>query len=338
MRQDGDGLSIAVIGATGAVGRDLLETLSKSSLPVGAVRLFASMASVGETVEVDGQAHRVWGLVDSDNVHEVFEGVDLVFMATPPEITRDFGLELAAIDIPVIDIGAALADKARLVVPGVDLSGLADFPDTRIVCSPSGPAVLLSTVIAPLVECGAVRCRGTVMMSAGIAGRAGVRELSEQVIAMFNSKDPPRKVFPAGLAFDIHANMEADADGWTGVERRLAVETASVVGWSPDRVGLTAVIVPVFTGIAASLIVDFDHQPHLEDIRHALQEQPLVQVVDPLPGPRRVAGEPGVFVGRLRADPSADSIHLWAICDNLRCAASGNAVAIATALWSDGHL
>ncbi len=338
MGHNSEGISIAIIGATGAVGRDLLEVIGQTSLPIAALRLFASMGSIGETIEVDGRSHRVWGLAGVETVHEVFEGIELVFLAAPPDVSQEYGPALADMDIPVIDIGAALAHRGVLSVPSVSIGSLADFPDSRIACSPSGPAGLISSVLAPLAAKGANACPGTATMSAGLAGKAGIRELSEQVIALFNQKDPPREVFPTGLAFDVHAQIGEDDNGWTGVERRLALEIASVIGWTPDRLGLTAVLMPVFTGIAVSLVVEFDHHPNLEGVRETLEQQPLIRMADALPGPRRVAGESPIFVGRLRADAVGEAVHLWAVCDNLRCAASGNALAIAHALWSDGHL
>lgn len=338
MELTNEGISVAVIGATGAVGRDLLAVIGQSGLPIAGLRLFASMGSIGETIDVDGRSHRVLGLAGVDTIHDVFEGIDLVFMATPAEVTMEYGQALADLDIAVIDIGAALAHRARLSVPAVSLASLADFPETRIACSPSAPAVLLSAVVAPLVARGAIGCRGSVMMSAGVAGKAGVQELSEQVIALFNHKDPPRTLFPSGLAFDVQAQLGEEDGGWTSVERRMALETAALVGWTPDRVGLTALMMPVFTGVAASLVIEFDHYPDVDAVREVLNEQPLIRMGSAFPGPRRVAGESHVFVGRLRADPVGECVHLWAVCDNLRCAASGNALAIAHALWSDGQL
>jgi aspartate-semialdehyde dehydrogenase len=277
-------------------------------------------------------------LLGADRVPEQFDGVDLVFLAVPPDVAREYGRAIADHDITVIDIGANLADEAPMCIPALDTGALDGIADGRIVCSPSAPAVLLSSTLSPLVQMGADSCTGTVLLSAGSAGRKGVEELSGQVIALFNQKDPPREIFPSGLAFDLHMQLGETQDGWTGPERRIAIETAALSGMPPDRFGLSVAMVPMFAGVMASLRIDFDHKPDIEAIRAVLADQPMLAVGDPLPGPRRVAGESQIFVGRLRADPQADAVHLWAICDNLRSGASANAVAIATVLWSDGYL
>lgn len=338
MGTTGEGLSVAVVGATGAVGRDLLDAITRSRLPVSSLHLFASVATTGETIEVEGRTHRVWSLLGADRVPEQFDGMDLVFMAVPPAVAREYGAAIADHDVTVIDIGANLADEAPMCIPALDTGVLDDVAEGRIICSPSAPAVLLSVTLAPLVQMGAVACSGTVLLSAGAAGRKGVEELSGQVIALFNQKDPPREIFPTGLAFDMHTQLGEINDGWTGPERRVAIETAALTGIAPDCLSLAVAMAPMFAGVMASLRIEFDHSPDLDAVRSALEAQPMVAVGDPLPGPRRLAGESQIFTGRLRSDARADAVHLWAVCDNLRCGASANAVAIATALWSDGYL
>jgi aspartate-semialdehyde dehydrogenase len=338
MENNGDGLKVAVVGATGAVGRDLLGAIGRSRLPVASLQLFASMATTGETIDVDGRTHRVWSLLGSDRVPEQFDGMDLVFLAVPSAVAREYGRAIADHDVTVIDIGANLADEAPMCIPALDTGVLDGISEGRIVCSPSAPAVMLSTLLEPLVQIGAGSCSGTVLLSAGAAGRKGVEELSGQVIALFNQKDPPREIFPSGLAFDIHTQLGEAHDGWTGPERRIAIETASLTGLSPEEICLSVAMAPLFAGVLASLRIEFDHRPDLDAVRAALEAQAMVAVGDPLPGSRRLAGEAQIFVGRLRADPCADAVHLWAVCDNLRCGASANALAIATALWSDGYL
>jgi aspartate-semialdehyde dehydrogenase len=338
MKGNGDGLTVAVVGATGAVGRDLLEAMGQSRLPVSSLRLFASVATTGETIELEGRKHRVWSLLGSDRVPEQFEGMDLVFLALPPKVARDYGRAIADYDITVIDIGANLADVAPMCIPALDTGALDSISEGRIVCSPSAPAVLVSATLFPLIRMGAVACTGTVLLSAGAAGKKGLEELSGQVIALFNQKDPPREIFPAGLAFDLHTQLGEVEDGWTGPERRVSTELSVLTGLAPERFTLTLAMAPMFAGVMASLRVQFDHSPDLVAVRAALQAQPMVVVGDPLPGARRVAGESEIFIGRLRNDPLDDAVHLWAVCDNLRCGASVNALAIATTLWSNGYL
>ena len=333
-----DGINVAIVGATGAVGTDLLAVLERANLPVAGFRLFASPTSNGEVLEVRERSHRVRSLPGMDGVAAVFEGIDLVFMAAPATVARELIPVLQDLDIPVIDIGGTTADKSPLMVPSVGLRPVADFPDTRVMCSPSAPAVVLSTVLSQLANRGAVSVRGTVMLSASSAGKAGAEELSGQVVSLFNGKTPPRAVFSNGLAFDVMSQMGDLVEGWTTVERRIAVEVADVLEWKPEQALVSVVMAPLFAGVAGDLIVEFDHAIDLEAVRALLGETPGVRVGDPVPGPRRVAGDNTIYVGRVRLDPDPHRLHLWFAADNLRVGASANALAIAMALWSEGYL
>lgn len=333
-----DGLTVAVVGATGAVGRDLLSVLERCNLPIASFRLFASPSSNGEVMDVRGRSHRVRPLPSSDGVEAVVEGVDLVFLAAPAGVGREIIPVLQDIDIPVVDIGGVFADKAQIMVPGVSLEPVADFSDQRVMCSPSAPAVILSSVLAPLANRGAVNVRGTVLMSASTAGKAGAEELSAQVVALFNAKSPPRAVFPTGLAFDVHSQVGDLVEGWTVVERRVALEVADVLGWQPEQALCSVVMAPMFAGVACDLTVEFDHIVDVEAVQVLLRDAAGIRVGDPIPGPRRIAGDSNIYVGRIRPDPDGHRLHMWVAADNLRVGASANALGIATALWSEGYL
>ncbi|MEL6344253.1 MAG: Asd/ArgC dimerization domain-containing protein [Myxococcota bacterium] len=333
-----EGLRIAVIGATGAVGKDLLDALPESRLPIIEYRLIASRTNKDLEVEVDGKPVRVHLMPDDLSTSALLEGVHLIFFAAPPDVARKHAVEVADTGIATIEIGGALAGQVPLVVPSVSTRPLEAFVETRMVSSPAGPAVGLATVLAPLVRMGAVGCQGTVMMSAGLAGKAGSEELSQQVISLFSGGEPPRVVFPSGMAFDLNAQLGALTDGWTGVERRLAVETGRLVHLRPERIALTAVMVPLFVGIGLSLFVQMEPAPPLKEVEHFLSEADTLRLGDPVPGPRRLAGRPHVFVGRLRMDPLGRGVHLWAALDNLRAGATANAIRIAELLWEDGQL
>lgn len=336
-------LTIAVIGATGAVGGDLLAALHRSALPVGELRLFASPASAGRTVEVEGRDHRVQTL-PSDASDSALEGIDLAFLAVPAPVARQIGPGLAERGTMVVDIGGALTDRAPLVVPALGLSALPEAARARLVCSPSAPAVVVATILGGLRELSPISVRGTVLLSAGAAGRAGVEELSGQVVAMFNQKEPPRRVFHAGLAFDLHgvvgepiaAAQGEELAGWTDVERRLADEVAVLAELPAARVALGLVLAPTFSGVSVALQVELEHEASMDELRARLEDGRTLRVGDPVPGPRRAVGRASLFVGRLRMDPAGTGLHLWAVADNLRFGATGNALAIATALWRDG--
>ncbi len=335
---DGDGFTIVVVGATGAVGRDLISVLPRSGLPVREVRLVSSPRSHGTTLDVGEQSHRVHTIAGAVEEAPVFEQADLVFFATPAEVTRAMAPQVAARGAAVIDIGAAMADVAPLVVPSLGRGGLERFVETRIVSSPSAAAVAVATAAAPLQDFGLEVLRGTVMLPAGTVGTSGVEELSGQVVALFSNQDPPRAVFPQGLAFDVLASQTDVVEGWSHAERRLALEVGVLLDLHPERIALTLAMVPTFAGLSLNLFGGVEPAPSLEEVQAAYSEAENVRMADPVPGARRTVGHAGLYVGRLRRDPSGGGVHVWAAADNLRFGAAGNAINIAWALWQEGRL
>lgn len=336
-----EGLIVVLFGATGAVGRDLTRALQKAPFPVRALRLVGGRAPKDREIEVEGTSLPVLPMPANLSGHAVIAGADLAILATPPEVSRELGPTLAGLGIAVIDIGGALSDRAPVAVPSIGADGLDGFESRRIVCSPGAAVVALATLLAPLVELGLVAARGTVLLSAGIAGQAGVAELSGQVSALFNAGTPPRKVFPGGLAFDLVTPVgpsTPDGQGWSELERQMAVQTAALVGLDPNQLALTVVLVPVFAGLALSIHAELEGEQPISEVQAALEATAGVRVADPVPGPRRLAGRAGLYVGRLRTDPAGHGIHIWASADNLRFGASVNALAIATELWKRGRI
>ena len=332
------GLQIAVVGATGAVGQDLLEALSASDLPVGSIRPIASRTTRQLEVEIDGKGKRVLLMPDSLINSPHIEGVDLVIFATPPEVTRAHAPAIAEEGIATIDIGGSLPGLAPLCVPAVSEEALEIFAQTRLISSPSAPAVALASVMGPLMTLGADAVRGTVMLSASIAGRSGIDELGKQVLALYSSEEPPRAIFPSGLAFDLISQVGDLQDGWTSTERRISLEVAALTGLPPQSIGLTVAMVPLFAGAALSVFVQLDPLPGEEELLHFLNDSDALRVGDPVPGPRRLVGRPTIHVGRIRPDPLGAGVHLWAAMDNIRAGAVENTLQIARLLWREGML
>ena len=332
------GLQIAVVGATGAVGKELLEALSASDLPIGGIRPIASRTTRQLEVEYSGKSQRVLLMPDSLAESAYIEGVDLVIFATPPEVTRQHAPAIAEEGVATIDIGGSLPKLAPLCVPAVSDEALEIFSQTRVISSPSAPAVALASVMSPLMTLGADAVRGTVMLSASIAGRAGIDELGQQVLALYSSGEPPRTVFPSGLAFDLISQVGELQDGWTSTKRRIALEVSALTGLTPQSIGLTVTMMPLFAGAAMSLFVQLDPLPGEEEVLHFLTESSAMRIGDPVPGPRRLVGRPAIHVGRVRPDPLGAGVHLWAAMDNIRAGAVENTIQIARLLWREGML
>lgn len=332
------GLVVVIVGATGAVGKDLIQALEKSPFPLRELRLVASRRSADIEVSFGGATLPVQVLNARHGVDPVFHGADLVILAVPPDLAADLALPLVAHGLTVVAIGGALADKGVSYLPGLGMD-LSHYDHLPLVSTPSAPAAALAAVLSPLKAFGLESARGTVLLSAGLFGRAGLDELSAQVVALFGGGSPPRKVFPGGLAFDLVEPPDggAGADGWTETELKLARETGALLQLDPFRLSMTVVAAPLFAGLTMSLHLRFSADPNLDELQTALSTAEGLRYGDPVLSPRRLPGRSGVYVGRLRADPLGEGVHLWVAADNLRACAVAPAVGAVQTLWREGR-
>lgn len=322
MRLAGSKFSIGVVGATGALGKEILAVLDKSPWRPDTVKAYASAKSTIPTVDYGDSHLPVDDLADAD-----FEGLDAVILAVPPDVARAAADRAVGCGTKVVDCsGALLVDgDVPLVVPWVNPLVLKELPLRGVIAIPHATAMLLASVLAPLTRAGLVGpVEATVMLPASTHGRDGVDELSKQVIALFNNGTAPRRVFEHGLAFDLlPAADPVRPDGLTEGEARAVDELGRLL--PGVDVSVTEVGVPLFSGIAATLRIAVTADP--ANVARVLAEGG-VQVptgARAMPRPRRVDGHPFAHVGRIRVD--GHGLRLWAVMDNLRGAA---AVAVGT--------
>ncbi len=312
---------VGIVGATGAMGGELLKVLDQAPWRPDTVVALARAAT--------STSHVMYGeerVVVDDVEHEVLEDLDLVFLAVPPRAAREIGEKVLHAGVPMVDLAGVFAadGDVPVVVPWVNPDAL-EAAARRVVSIPSPTGTLLSCVLGPLERAGlAGRATATVMLPASTAGRPGIDELSRQVTALFNAGTPPRKVFPEGLAFDlIPAVGVVGEDGWTAAERRAVNDVRTVTSW--QDVSVAAVGVPLFSGLAATLQLDLPRAVPLELLQQILVDGgvklPEDEAVRHLPRPRRLEGQPFPHVGRIRVDEGG-RLHLWLGMDNLRASAA----------------
>jgi len=323
------GVTIGVAGATGALGKEIVQVLDEAPWRPERVVPLASRASSVPYVEYGETKVGV-----DDLAEQAMDELDVLVLAVPPDVAREAGEESIAEGVPVVDLSGVFAaeDDAPLVLPWVNPEILAELPPEGVVSLPGPTAQLLAAILGPLRRAGVVAdVDATVLLPASAWGRAGIEELSAQVIALFNQGTPPRKVFHDGFAFDLLPQVGAtDDSGWTVAEQRAVAEVQALTG-TPGPLRATIVGVPVFSGISATLHLRTPQHLDLTLIERILSDGgatlPKAAGARYLPRPRRVDGKPFVQVGRLRQDPAGDGIHLWAALDNVRGAA---AAAVAT--------
>ena len=311
--------TIGVAGATGALGKEIVSVLEEAPWrPEAVVPLASATTSVsflefrGEQVAVDDLRHASLGELDA------------LIVATLAD--RGAAVVAAGLDagIPVIDCTASQFEdlEVPLVVPWLDARAV-DAPRPRdVLAIPGSIATLVASAVGPLVRAGwRGRVEGTVLLPASHWGRGGVEELSKQVVALFNSGTPPRKVFEQGLAFDvIPAVGPLAASGWSAVELRAMTEVARLVG---VRAALSVVAVPVFSGVSVDLRLDGQGDWDADRATRALAEAGVVvQPGRKAPRPRKLDGATLPQVGRVRVEPGDGALRLWASMDNLRAVAA----------------
>jgi aspartate-semialdehyde dehydrogenase len=333
---------VAVVGATGNVGREMLSILAERHFPVSEVHAVASERSAGAEVSFGDNA--VLKVQDLDSYD--FRGVDLALFSPGARVSALHAPRAAKAGAVVIDNTSQFRmDKdVPLVVPEVNPQAIANYEKRGIIANPNCSTIQMVVALKPLHD--RARIRRVVVatyQSVSGAGRAAMDELFNQTRGVFVNDPVKTEEFTKQIAFNCipHIDVFMD-DGATREEWKIAAETGKIL--DPDiRVSATCVRVPVFIGHAEAVWVEFESRLTEKEARAALQKAPGVVVVDHRAEdgyvtPVEVAGEDAVYVSRIRRDPTVEhGLSLWVVADNLRKGAALNAVQIAEILARD-HL
>jgi aspartate-semialdehyde dehydrogenase len=331
------GYTVAILGATGAVGRETLEILEERKFQMTGLKLFASNRSAGEVMTCLGREYTVEELTDSSS----FDGVDVAFISATDAISKEYGHRLGAAGIAVIDDSAVfrMDDAVPLVVPEVNASALHDMP-RGIVSIPNCTTTPLVMALKPLHDAvGVKRVVVTTFQSVSGTGAAAMDELMDQTKDLLAFRDVTAKVYPYQIAFNLlpHIGSFSEA-GDCSEEVKIAKETRKILGAANLRVTATTVRVPVLRCHSEAINVELEGPLKADDARAALAAMPGVIVYDDpvkklYPMPLDATGKDEVYIGRVREDESiANGLNLWVVSDNLRKGAALNAIQIAECL------
>ncbi|MEM7524275.1 MAG: aspartate-semialdehyde dehydrogenase [Pseudomonadota bacterium] len=333
---------VAVVGATGAVGREILNILAERNFPVSKVHAVASQASVGREVSFGEDAILKVEALDSFD----FKGVDIALFSPGGKISAVHAPRAAAAGCVVIDNTShfRMDPDVPLVTPEVNADAVGGYAKKGIIANPNCSTIPLVVALKPLHEAfGVKRVVASTYQSVSGGGKAAMDELFNQTRGVFVNDQPEPEVFPKRIAFNLIPRIDTPLeDGSTKEEWKMRVETKKML--DPDiEVFATCVRTPVFVAHAISASVEFVKPVTPADARALLRDAPGVQLVDDVHAdvyatPAECAGEDAVFVSRLRTDPSVpNGLGMWLVADNLRKGAALNAVQIAEVLIAD-HL
>jgi len=334
--------TVAVVGATGAVGAEMIKVLAERKFPVQRLVPLASEKSIGRSVAYGDDELPVEVLGP-----ESFAGVDIALFSAGGEVSLKFAPIATDAGAVVVDNTSAFRMEAQvpLVVPEVNPEALGGYAARRIVANPNCSTIQLVVALAPLNRLSHIRrVVVSTYQSVSGAGVEAMEELSKQSVALFSQGELQVGVFPHRIAFNCIPHIDRFLpDGSTKEEEKMVEETRKIMGDPSILVAATAVRVPVFCGHSESVNIEFDDSIDLEEAREALYGAPGVEVVDEpnlcrYPMALNAAGMDPVYVGRLRRDPTVENgLAMWIVADNLRKGAALNAVQIAELLVRD-HL
>lgn len=325
--------TIAVVGATGAVGEVMLSILADRGHRVDRMVALASERSAGEDVEFGNAQLEVANLADFD-----FSTVDYALFSAGGAVSKEFAPRAAAAGAIVIDNTSAFRydDDIPLVVPEVNPHMLDSISGGCIIANPNCSTIQMVVALAPIhAVAGITRINVATYQSVSGAGRKGLKELAMQTAQRLNFQDPEMSAFAQPIAFNVLPQIDSLMDnGYTREEMKMVWETQKILEDPYVLVNATAVRVPVFYGHAEAVHFETRDDISIEHVRELLQQAPGVELLDSIEGMHptpvtHAAGKDPVFVGRLRRDLSHPrGISMWVVADNIRKGAALNAVQI----------
>lgn len=342
-------LTVAVVGATGAVGTKMLEQLAKRKFPVGKLKLLASKRSAGNTLAFDGQTYTI-----EEATPEAFEGVDVALFSAGGSISQLLAPEAAKRGAVVIDNTSAfrMDPEVPLVVPEVNRADIKEHKG--IIANPNCSTIQMVVALQPIREAfGLENVIVSTYQAVSGSGVSAIEELHTQSLAWDEGKNVEANILPVKgdkKHFPIARNVIPQIDvftdnGFTYEEMKMINETKKIMHMNELPVAATCVRVPVVAGHSESLFIEVEQAGvTVEQLREVLSKAPGVIVQDDLanqqyPMPLFAENEDETFVGRIRKDLSNDKgFHLWVVADNLLKGAALNSIQIAEAMVEDGLL
>lgn len=332
--------NVAIIGATGLVGREMLSILEERKFPIKKLFLFASENTAGTALSFNGKSHIV-EFLDEAAVDQ-FSNIDIALLSAGNATSRLFAPLIAKKGTVCIDNSNAWrADPAvPLVVPEVNYAALSMFDQTNIIANPNCSTIQMVQVLKPIHD--AYRIKRVVVstyQSTSGTGKTGMDELAKQTIGLLNQETIETKAFPHQIAFNCIPHIDKfQEDGYTLEEAKMISETKKILNAPSMNVTATCVRVPVFSSHSESINIETEKKATADDIRNLLGATKGLKIVDDpaknlYPLNIDAAGKNDTFVGRIREDSSVkNGLDLWVVSDNLRKGAALNAVQIAEAL------
>ena len=334
------GYKVAVVGATGAVGREMLSTLAEREFPIDDLVPLASERSAGAEVSFgEDEVLKVRDLARFD-----FKGTDIVLSSPGAKVSAEFSPVAAKTGAVVVDNTShfRMDPDVPLVVPEVNPDAIAGYPRKHIIANPNCSTIQMVVALKPLHEIAPIkRVVVSTYQSTSGGGREKMDELFNQTRGIYVNEPVKPEQFTKQIAFNVIPHIDVFMeDGATKEEWKMVAETKKILD-PAIKVTATCVRVPVFIGHAEAVNIEFDDPISEEEAREALRNAPGITLIDHRVDegyvtPAECAGEDAVFVSRLRSDPPVDyGLSLWVVSDNLRKGAALNTIQIAEKLVED---
>jgi aspartate-semialdehyde dehydrogenase len=325
------GYHVAIVGATGAVGQELLGILEERKFPVSRLSLLASKRSAGRTLGFAGNDYPVQELTERS-----FTGVDYALFSVSSSISKAFGPAAVRAGAVMIDDSSAFRMDPRVPLVVTEVNPHALSRHQSIIAHPNCSTIPLVMVLKPLHQVAHVkRVVVATYQSVSGAGGSAMDELERQTRALIAGEAASTSVFPHQIAFNCLPHIDAFGElGYTGEEWKMVRETHKILEDDSIRMSTTTVRVPVYRCHSEAVNVETERRVTPQEVRELMAAAPGVAVIDDpeksqYPMPITVAGRDEVFVGRIREDPSHErAVNLWLVSDNLRKGAALNMVQI----------
>lgn len=327
-----NGLNVAIVGATGAVGQEFLNVLAKRNFPLKSLRPLASERSAGKVVSINGDNLPIEVLSENS-----FNGIDLALFSAGSDVSKRFAPIAVNAGALVVDNSSAfrMVEDVPLIVP--EVNGDAARNNKGIIANPNCSTIQMVVALKPIYNLSRIkRIIVSTYQSVSGTGQKAINELMEQTKSIVNGKTAKIDVYPYQIAFNVIPQIDvATESGFTKEEIKMIDETRKILDDKDISIGATAVRVPVMRGHSESIYVETEKELDIINIRSAFASAEGLLLEDNIfesiyPTPLGIEGKDLCYVGRLRKDlTEKNGIHLWVVADNLLKGAALNAVQIA---------